>query len=100
MLVYCFVARITVYDDKFVEYSLKKRTFMYDSIESIKVDQFGAIILKYNNKTYKLKGVLSLITQDPSEKKNQEIVDLINEKANRKYKTDVLLDDENNGNLF
>lgn len=83
-LSYCLnTMRIVVYDDKFIDYKLVKHEFMYDKIESIELDKFGVIIVKYNNKTYKIRGILSALDQMPSEEKNQKLIDYINIKRNK-----------------
>lgn len=83
-LSYCLnTMRIVVYDDKFIDYKLVKHEFMYDKIESIELDKFGVIIVKYNNKTYKIRGILSALDQMPSEDKNQKLIDYINTKRNK-----------------
>lgn len=83
-LSYCLnTMRIVVYDDKFIDYKVVKHEFMYDKIESIELDKFGVIIVKYNNKTYKIRGILSALDQMPSEEKNQKLIDYINIKRNK-----------------
>ncbi len=83
-LSYCLnTMRIVVYDDKFIDYKVVKHEFMYDKIESIELDKFGVIIVKYNNKTYKIRGILSALDQMPSEDKNQKLIDYINTKRNK-----------------
>jgi hypothetical protein len=83
-LSYCLnTMRIVVYDDKFIDYKVVKHEFLYDKIESIELDKFGVIIVKYNNKTYKIRGILSALDQMPSEDKNQKLIDYINIKRNK-----------------
>lgn len=91
---------IVILEDKIVIYEIRKKVFKNELIESVKLDEFGSILIKYENKIYKFRGRISLITQDSSNKKNQELVDIILKKINKEYSTDALLDDENNVNLF
>lgn len=90
-------------EEKIVVYEIRKRVFKNELIEYAKLDEFGTIILKYDGKEYKIRGIVSLITQDSNSKKNQEIVDIINKNINKEYSPDVLLDKISNDkdlNLF
>ena len=105
ILMYHFSNRLKmlIYEDKVESYGFIKKVFKNELIESIKLDDFGTILLKYDGKFYKIRGVISLLFMDSSTKKNQEIVDIINKNIGKEYSPDALLDDissDNDINLF
>ena len=105
ILMYHFSNRLKmlIYEDKVESYGFFKKVFKNELIESIKLDDFGTILLKYDGKIYKIRGVVSLLFMDSSTKKNQEIVDIINKNIGKECSPDALLDDissDNDINLF
>ena len=89
---------ITISDERVVVLEIKRRIFKNELIENIKLDDYGTILITYEGKVYKIRGVISLITQDSNDKKNQEIVEYILKRINKEEliytNTDEVVDDK------
>ena len=89
---------ITISDERVVVFEIKRRIFKNELIENIKLDDYGTILITYEGKVYKIRGVISLITQDSNDKKNQEIVEYILKRINKEEliytNTDEVVDDK------